>query len=312
MTTRQITMGSILCLVASMSWGAMFPVAELALQQIDPLYFAFLRYLAVTIILVILLWIKEGKYSFRLEGRGKSLLFYGTMGFTVYNMLVFLGQHLAGESGPVAASIMESMMPMIAITLLWITTRKAPPIHTVASILIALAGAMLVITNGKWTFFSTNADNYVPLLLIFGGVVGWVIYSVGGSRYSNWSILRYSTLTCILGTLVSFVVVTTASIFNLVSIPSVQQVLSIKYEMGFMILFPGLIALLSWNAGIKILSPVNGILFINLVPITTFILIYLQGYHISLFEFYGTLLIIFALLRNNLQQRKMIKLRIQN
>ncbi|MNH93925.1 EamA-like transporter family protein [compost metagenome] len=304
MLKKQFILGSILCLIASMSWGAMFPVAHVALQQIDPFYFSFIRYLIVGIILSVMLWMKEGKASFRLDGRGKILLFFGTMAFTVYNMCVFLGQDLMGESGTVAASIMEVLMPMISIIIVWITTRKAPKKFMLTSVVIALVGALLVITKGELTFFTMAGQHLFPLLLIFIGVMGWVIYSMGGSQFKDWSILRYSTLTCLLGTAVSLVVVTLASAFQLVPVPTLDTLLSIKYEMSFMVLLPGLAALLSWNLGIKLLSPLNGILFINFVPITTFVIMAFQGYQISSYEVYGTLLIIFALIRNNVYQRK--------
>ncbi|TJY41759.1 DMT family transporter [Cohnella pontilimi] len=307
MLKRQIVMGSILCLIASVSWGAMFPVAHMALQQIDPFYFSFIRYFAVAVILSVLLWMKEGRASFRLDGRGKTLLFLGTMAFTVYNMGVFLGQQLMGEAGIIAASIMEVLMPMITIMVLWITTKKAPSKFTLTSVGIALAGALLVITNGKLAFFMMAGQHLVPLLLVFTGVMGWVIYSMGGNRFKDWSILRYSTLTCLLGSAVSLIIVTLASVFHLLPVPTWHTLFSIKYEMSFMILLPGLAALLCWNSGIKLLSPINGILFINFVPITTFVIMAFQGYPISNYEFYGTLLIIFALIRNNAHQRKTLR-----
>lgn len=308
MLKKQVVIGSILCLIASISWGAMFPVAHIALQQIDPFYFSFIRYFAVAVILSVLLWMKEGRASFRLEGRGKTLLFLGTMAFTVYNMGVFLGQQLMGESGTIAASIMEVLMPMISIMILWITTKKVPNKFTLTSVGIALAGALLVITNGKLAFFMMAGQHLVPLLLVFSGVMGWVVYSMGESRFRDWSILRYSTLTCLLGSAVSFIIVTLASVFHLLPVPTWHTILSIKYEMSFMILLPGLAALLCWNSGIKLLSPINGILFINFVPITTFVIMAFQGYQISTYEFYGTLLIIFALIRNNAHQRKTLHL----
>ena len=49
--------------------GAMFPVADHALEYIDPFYFSLIRYGAVAIMLIILLLMKEGKQAFRLEGR---------------------------------------------------------------------------------------------------------------------------------------------------------------------------------------------------------------------------------------------------
>jgi len=308
MLKKQIIIGSILCLIASMSWGAMFPVAHIAMQQIDPFYFSFIRYFVVAVFLSVVLWMKEGRASFRLEGRGIILLFLGTMAFTVYNMCVFLGQQLMGESGTIAASIMEVLMPMIFIMVLWITTKKAPNTSTLISVAIALVGAFLVITKGNFSFFRMIGHHLVPLFFILIGVVGWVVYSMGGKRFKDWSILRYSTLTCLLGSAVSFIVVLLASVFQWLPVPTWQTIWSIKYEMSFMIVLPGLAALLCWNLGLKLLSPLNGMLFINFVPITTFVIMALQGYKISTYELYGTLLIIFALIRNNIYQRKTMRL----
>lgn len=305
----KLIIGSILCLIAAMSWGAMFPVAHIALQQIDPFYFSFIRYLVVAVILSALLWMKEGKASFRLEGRGWLLLLLGTMAFTVYNMGIFLGQQLLGEAGIIAASIMEVLMPMITIVVLWFATGKAPSAFTITTVGVALAGALLVITNGNWAFFLAAGRQQFPLLLLFIAVLGWVIYSIGGRRFKDWSILRYSTLTCLLGSGVNLIIVTLASSFRLLPVPAWDTLWSIKYEMSFMILLPGLAALLCWNSGLKMLSPINGILFINFIPITTFLIMAFQGYRISSYEVFGTLLIIFALIMNNLRQRNISRKR---
>ena len=107
-----------------------------------------------------------------------------------------------------------------------------------------------------------------------------------------------------LGTAVSMIIVLFLSLLNLIQTPDWNTFVSVKYEMSFMAIMPGLVALLSWNAGIRALTPVNGILFISLVPITTFIIMAFQGYSISLYEFYGALLVIFALIQNNINQRK--------
>jgi drug/metabolite transporter (DMT)-like permease len=304
MTTKKIIIGSLLCLVASASWGAMFPVAHIALQRIDPYYFSFIRYLVVALILAAALWIKEGKAAFRFEGKGKALTLYGTMAFTVYNMCVFSGQHLMGESGIIVASIMEALMPMITIVILALTGKGRPPGFTIISIALAFIGCILVITRGELSFILSVGSHLVPLLLIFIGVVAWVIYSMGGAKFEHWSILRYSALTCLLGSVVSGIIVALGSLTGILPVPSPQTLFSIRYELSFMIVLPGLLALLCWNTGMKHLTPLNGILFINFVPVTTFVWMAVQGYSISPYEAFGTLLIIYALVSNNIHQRK--------
>ncbi|WP_406620764.1 DMT family transporter [Bacillus atrophaeus] len=304
MKKNQVLVGALLCLTASMSWGAMFPVAERALKYINPFYFSLLRYVAVSIILGALLLFKEGKKSFSFEGKGKGLLFFGTMAFTVYNILIFLGQDLMGHSGVIAASIMESIMPMISIVIMWVLKNVKPMKHTLISIFIALSGAILVITNGNLSFIFTLKESFMPILFMFIGVVGWVVYSMGGSHFNEWSILRYSTLTCILGTFISGIVTIFATVSGFLSVPTAEVIGHIYPEMAFMIIFPGAIALLCWNLGIKLLTPINGILFINLVPITTLAIVVLQGGTITPFELLGTFLVIYGLIQNNYYQRK--------
>lgn len=302
MARRNILIGAFLCLLASMSWGAMFPVAHEALKHIDPFYFSFIRYFIVGLLLSIILLVKEGKQAFRLEGRGLSLVFFGSMAFVVYNMCVFLGQHQMGEAGTIVASIMEVLMPMITIVFIWLTTRRKPGLTTIRNVVFAFIGAVLVITRGDFSFFAMKDGQLLPLLLIFIGVTGWVVYSLGGARFKDWSILRYSTLTCLLGNGVAFIVVTTGTVAGWLDVPSLETLSSIKLEMAFMSLVPGLIALLSWNKGLQLLSSTHGVLFINAVPITTFIIVAFQGYSIHAFEIGGTLIIIAAIVHNTLSQ----------
>jgi drug/metabolite transporter (DMT)-like permease len=63
------------------------------------------------------------------------------------------------------------------------------------------------------------------------------------------------------------------------------------------------LAVLAWNAGIAILGPANGVLFINLVPITAFAIGVAQGHRFGASEIIGVVLVIGALLANNLAAR---------
>jgi len=301
-----------LCFIAAVSWGAMFPVAHAAFKHLDPFYFTIIRYGAVTIILVaILLW-KEGKQAFRFEGKGLQLWFFGTMAFTVYNLFIFWGEDLLGASGVMVASIMESLMPMISVVIVWMIFRKRPQLFTLGCVIVSFIGAMLVITKGDVRAFLGATDDFIPSLLIFIAVIGWVIYTMGGSEFSGWSALRYSTLSCLLGTITAIVITIGATLFGSLTVPTVESMLTVSPHLLFMIIFPGVIALLGWNIGVSILSPLNGLLFINFVPVTTLLISIFQGNQVTMFDLLGTILIIVSLLSNNIyvrlsQKKKSVK-----
>ncbi|MFD1777107.1 DMT family transporter [Fredinandcohnia salidurans] len=309
---NSVLLGAILCFIAAVSWGAMFPVAHAAFKHLDPFYFTIIRYGAVTIILVaILLW-KEGKQAFRFEGKGLQLWFFGTMAFTVYNLFIFWGEDLLGASGVMVASIMESLMPMISVVIVWMIFRKRPHLFTLGCVIVSFIGAMLVITKGDVKSFLGATDDFIPSLLIFIAVIGWVIYTMGGSEFSGWSALRYSTLSCLLGTITAIVITFGATLFGNLTVPTVESMMAVSPHLLFMIIFPGVIALLGWNIGVSILSPLNGLLFINFVPVTTLLISIFQGNQVTMFDLLGTILIIVSLLSNNIyvrmsQKKKSVK-----
>ncbi|WP_342429557.1 DMT family transporter [Neobacillus sp. FSL H8-0543] len=304
---NNVLVGAILCFIAAVSWGAMFPVAHAAFKHIDPFYFTIIRYGAVTLILIpILLW-KEGKKAFQFEGKGLSLWFFGTMAFTVYNLLIFWGEDLLGKSGVMVASIMESLMPMISIIIGWMILKKRPQFFTLLCVLVSFIGAMLVITKGNIQAFLGATDDFIPSILILIAVIGWVIYTMGGSEFSGWSALRYSTLSCLLGTVTAIVIIVGATLSGFISAPAVESIKAVKPHLLFMIVFPGVIALLGWNIGVSILSPLNGLLFINFVPVTTLLISIFQGNPVTKFDLLGTGFIIVSLVSNNMFVRMLQK-----
>lgn len=299
---NSVLLGAFLCFIASVSWGAMFPVANHAFNYIDPFYFTIFRYISVTVILIVLLLWKEGKQSFRLEGKGLSLWFFGTMAFTVYNLLIFWGQDLLGDPGVMVASINEALMPMISIVIVWLMSRNRPHGITLFFVFTAFVGVSLVITKGDFGAFLTATSDIVPSLLIFIAVVGWVVYTMSGSKFSEagWSALRFSTLSCLLGTATATLVTILTTFSGYVSVPTIETIKIVSPHIAFMAIFPGLIALLGWNIGVGILSPLNALLFINFVPITTLAVQYFQGSQLTVYDYIGTAFIIFALISNNI------------
>ncbi|VEF47404.1 DMT family permease [Bacillus freudenreichii] len=307
---NNVLLGAFLCLISAISWGAMFPVANHAFHYIDPFYFTIFRYGSVTIILIVWLVWKEGRQAFRLEGKGWLLWFFGTMAFAVYNVLIFWGQDLLGNPGTMVASIMESLMPMISIVIVWVLVRQRPHVFTLFCVFIGFVGASLVVTKGDFGTFFSATNEIVPSLLILIAVTGWVIYTMGGDQFhkDGWSALRYSTLSCLLGTATAVILVLGATLSGYVTFPSVQTMIITSPHIAFMVIFPGVIALVGWNYGVSVITPLNGLLFLNLVPVTTLVIQIFQGTGVTIYDIIGTIFIIVSLLSNNiflrLQQRR--------
>ena len=70
-----------------------------------------------------------------------------------------------------------------------------------------------------------------------------------------------------------------------------------------MSVFSGVIGVLLWNIGNKLLTPQNGSLFMNLVPIITFLIEITFGYKLTNVELIVVTMTILAIVLNNLFQR---------
>ncbi|HLR54603.1 MAG TPA: DMT family transporter [Pseudogracilibacillus sp.] len=299
---HNIWLGVLLCGIASISWGAMFPVANDAFHYINPFYFTLIRYIPVVVILVLLLYFIEGKKSFRLEGKGLAIWFFGTMGFTIYNIFIFWGQDLLQDQGVLLASIMEALAPILSIFILWFVYNNRPHRFTMIAIAGAFIGVFLVVTNGDFSALF-EIDQLMPLFILLLAALGWAFYTIGGSTFEGWSVLRYSTLSCLYGTLTAILFVGMGSALQLIEVPSVSNIITIKYHMLFMVLLPGLFALLFWNKGVVLLKPINAILFINLAPVTTVLIRLIQGHSISIYEISGVSMVCAMIIANNMYHR---------
>ena len=265
---HSIWVGVILCALASISWGAMFPVAESAFEYVNPFYFTLIRYIPVTVLLCILLFTIEGKSAFKTNGKGFFIWFFGMMGFTIYNLFIFWGQDLLGADGVLLASIMEALAPILSILFVWYMFKEKPYKFTVFTIAGAFIGVFMVVTNGDMLLLF-RSGKLVPLIILLLAASGWALYTIGGTVFKDWSVLRYSALSCLYGTVTSLIIVLIFSFTGHIEVPGLKSVIAIKYHMLFMIVFPGILALLFWNKGVYYLKPINAILFINLAPVTT-------------------------------------------
>lgn len=298
--------GLICCLLATISWGAMFPVMTHALTRIDPFNFTTLRYSIAGIAFALLLIYREGRTAFRLKGERWGLAWlFGTLGFAGFGFLVFLGQHLAGPDGALTASIMMATMPMLGLLAIWALKKVRPRAKTFGFILLSFSGVVLVITNGNMLSVLHSPVSLTANLLLIAGALCWVLYTIGGSYFPTWSPVRYTTLTTLLGMTSVAAIDLLLMATGTISVPDVASVVSVIPHLLYMALVAGLMAVLCWNIGNSIITATNGVLFMDVVPVTAFIVSALNGVVPTHVQIVGATITATALILNNLSQRKL-------
>jgi drug/metabolite transporter (DMT)-like permease len=298
MSSKASTRGAAMLVFTTLAWGAMFAVAKGALASIDAFWLPAWRYVPASLTMVALLWLVEGRRALSMDGAALRLWVYGSLGFAGFSILGYLG---LARSRPEHAAIIVALMPLFTSMANWLVRGRKPNGVTIAATLVALAGVVLVITRGH---LQTAIDETLSAdALVLAGVVCWIAYTMGAQALPRFSTLRYTAHSMALGTLTIAGVTLAASAAGMANAPSWTIVAAHGSEIAYLSLIAGVLAVLAWNAGIAALGPANGVLFINLVPITAFAIGVAHGQRFGASEIAGAILVIGALLASSLAGR---------
>jgi drug/metabolite transporter (DMT)-like permease len=267
---------------------------------LDPFFLGSFRYGIGVLLFIAILWIVEGRQALRYNGRFLPAAVYGMVGFCGFNILVWWG--LSFTRPEHASIIMALQTPMTALAV-WLTRGLRPSPFTVGCIAVAIGGVLVVVTKGDFAHAFVGGS-LIGDLLVFLGAVSWVIYTMAGHHFSGWSPLRMTVLTCIPGT-VGLLVINTFTIgMGYSELPTLEQVLSVKWQLAYFVIFTVVLGVLGFNNGVKYLGALNAMLMLNLIPIIVFAIEAQLGRSFAGIEIGGAAIVIGALVANNLYLRR--------
>jgi drug/metabolite transporter (DMT)-like permease len=286
--------------LTALAWGGQFVVGKSALGDVSAFPLTTLRYALAAALWLLVLWAVEGRRALRVDGRGRRLFWLGTLGFAGFNLLAYTG---LAHARPQSASLIVALGPLLTALVLWQRTKQRPTRTTLTLLGIALVGVALVISGGDP---ATLVDGSVGWgdALVLGGVLSFVLYSLGASEFHDFSPLRYTALTASLGWISVAFATVIAIASGLVPLPSGGEVWSVTPQIAYLAIPGAFVAVLTWNSAIARLGAQNTVLFSNLIPVTTFAIEIARGYRPDWAELAGAGLTIGALVANNLLARR--------
>ena len=304
MQTNQFK-GVLIMLITVLIWGAMFPVAKGALQALDAFWMSSIRFGVAALLFVAILSWREGAAALRYRGKFLQASFFGVMGFTGFSVLVFVG---LARSSPEHAAIIMALQTPIAAFAHWALKGTRPANFTLGCVTVAIVGVFMVITKGDLAH-AFAGETLLGDVLIFLGAMCWIAYTIGAVSFPGWSALRFTTLTCLPGTVGVLVATGIATWGGYASVPAGATVVSVGWELAYLALLTVVLAVLFWNMAIGYLGALNAMLLGNLVPVVTFAIRILQGHRFATIELAGAGLVVAALIANNLHLRGRVVMR---
>jgi len=285
MNTR--VFGIIACLIAVLSWGTMFPIMSTVLPKVNPFFFTAIRYTLAGFLFMAVLAAREGIRSLFDIEKGWLLLSLGSMGFAGFGFLVFFGQQLAGPHGAFTASVFMALMPMLSVFVNRIFRKIRPLPLTVVFICLSFFGAIFAATRGDFRALLQLGDTLVANIVITLGAFCWVSYTIGAINFPQWSSLKYTTVTTMFSLPTIYAVNIVLHSTGMVVAPSTGVVFSMWPQIAYMVVIAAFVAVLSWNTGNKILTPINGVLFMDVVPAMAFAVSTFCGHAPSAAQVFG-------------------------
>jgi len=284
-------------------WGPMFPVAKRAMAHVDAFALGTLRYLFGLILLVAVLAALEGAKALRYDGRFLQAAFAGLLGITGFNALAWFGLM---STRPEHAAIIMSLQPPLTALAVWFVSGKRPATFTLACVGVAIAGVALVVTKGEPGVAFGGGSLFGDTLIVAGAIM-WVAYTMRSARFTGWSPLRFTVLTCVPGGIGLAVVNVLAVAGGIATVPSVDAVAAIAWPLVYFVVGSVVLGILAFNQTVRHLGPLNTMLMLNLIPVAVFSIEASLGRSYVMAELVGAGVVISALVANNLYLRHTAK-----
>ncbi len=252
-------------LLMAVFWGGTFIAARVVAQNAGPFSASFLRFSIASLFLVFIIIKLEGGLPRLKRNQIIPVILLGMTGVFAYNVFFFLGLKTVTAG---RASVIVAMNPIFIALFAHYLFKERLSRMNVAGILLCVAGAIVVISEGT------------PLALLRGGlgrgelyilgcVASWVLYSlIGKSAMKEISPMAAVTYSCMIGGALLFIPAWMEGLFADVAGYRTVDWLSIAY-LGF---FGSVLGFTWFYEGIQKIGASRAAVFINFVPVNAVII----------------------------------------
>lgn len=271
-----------------LAWAATFHFGKYAVALMPPLAASLWRFvLAAAVLLPLMLWQEPLDWT-ALRRNAWPLLVMGAVGIFGFNIGMFYGLR---QTSAVNAALIGALNPAMIVVLAAILHREPVGARRLGGLLLALAGVLVVVTQGSWQALRTLQFAHGDLLLLAGGAC-WAVYSVVPRLYiRGLGALQMAGASIVVGLL-------TMLAFALLAVPEALIVPppAAWPALAFMGVFGAGLAYLWWNQGIVRVGPQRAAAYLNLIPVATAVMGLALGQPVSAAHVVGALLVIAGVL----------------
>lgn len=240
-------------------WAGNSIVARGARELVPPLALSFWRWTLALLLLLPLAWPHLRRDAAELRRSWLTLIVLGALGIGAFNTLLYSGLQ---TTSAVNGLLLQSLQPGLILLLGALLFAERTRLLQVLGILLSIAGASAIISKGDLGALLGLEVNRGDLI-IGCAVMVWSLYSV---------LLRKRPQVHPLSFLAATLAVGVASVlpFYLLEIASgrlIQDRAESWLAIGYVCVFPSLIAYLCFNRGVELIGSASAGLYLNIMPV---------------------------------------------
>lgn len=249
----------LLLTLAVLFWSGNFIVGRAIHDATPPVTLAFVRWSLATLLVLPLGWRHLRQDWPRLAGHWPITLLLSLLGIAAFNALAYAALQWTEA---INAFLMQSVMPVLIVALSFVFFGERITGRQLGGVAVSLAGAAVIILRGEWRTIASLAVNQGDLLMLIA-VIGYAGYSVLLRRRPPIHPLSFVTVTFTIGALLLAPLV----VWEMLAGERIEFSLATALAIGYVAVFPSIVAYLCFNRGVELVGANRAGLFIHLMPV---------------------------------------------
>jgi drug/metabolite transporter (DMT)-like permease len=254
----------ILLALTAIMWGGNAVTAKYVVGELPPVTTAFFRFAWVSVILLAMVWLREGKLSLPRRMLLPGILTMAATGIFGHNFLVYSGVKLSTATN---MSLFAAVNPVVTACLAAAFLHERLARRQMLGVALSLAGVVTVITRGDLQVIAGLSFNLGDILLA-SAPVAWAVYSVAGRMVMReMSALAATAWASLAGTFLLLAAALWEGFDGTIVLSPTGWA-----GMVYMIVGSGVIAFYWWNQGVTVVGPSRAAIFMNVIPLSGMLL----------------------------------------
>lgn len=299
---KDISLGIVLALVATIIWSGNFVISRSVIHLIGPISLAFFRWSFASLILMPFAW-KVFKEDWGIIKARPAYFFWTALtGVSLFNTFVYIAGH--STSAINMALIGTTSSPIFASLLAYLFLKEKMGLMRIIGMIICMIGILLLLSQGNMeklmAFHFTTGD-----LWVLAGAFSFAIYNVLVRRKpKELSSIRFLFVVFFFGAnlLIPFF------LYELTYAPPIVWNTELVSSILYLGIGTSVISFLCWNLALHKLGTARTVIFGNLIPVfSTLEAVWLLGEKVTLIHWVSGLIVILGLVIANMYHSKFSK-----